>query len=116
MPIQEETEYVAQSSSNEHVAGSQGVDIRPFRIHIADEELVDLRRRITATRWPDRETVTNRSQGVRLAQMQSLVHYWQTEYDWRIVEAKLNALPHFVTEIDGLDMHFIHVHSRHPNA
>jgi pimeloyl-ACP methyl ester carboxylesterase len=81
-----------------------------------EEALADLRRRITATRWPDRETVLDQSQGVKLAQIQSLVHYWQTEYDWRKVEAKLNALPQFVTEIDGLDIHFIQVRSRHPHA
>jgi pimeloyl-ACP methyl ester carboxylesterase len=90
--------------------------IRPFSIQFPDEALVDLRRRIVNTHWPDRETVTDRSQGVRLAQIQSLVHYWETEYDWRKVEAKLNTLPQFITEIDGLDIHFIHVRSRHTNA
>ena len=92
------------------------VEIRPFHISFPEEELVDLRQRITATRWPDRETVTDQSQGVKLAQIQPLVHYWETEYDWRKVETKLNALPQFVTEIDGLDIHFIHVRSGHPNA
>jgi pimeloyl-ACP methyl ester carboxylesterase len=77
---------------------------------------VDLRQRIAATRWPDRETVKDQSQGVPLAKLQELVRYWGTDYDWRKVEAKLNALPQFVTTIDGLDIHFIHVRSRHPNA
>ena len=90
--------------------------IRPFRVNVAEDDLVDLRRRIAATRWPDRETVADQSQGVRLATTQQLVRYWQTEYDWRKVEARLNALPQFVTEIDGLDIHFIHVRSKHENA
>ena len=90
--------------------------IRPFHINIPEEELVDLRRRIAATRWPDRETVPNQSQGVQLATMRELAHYWSTEYDWRKAEAKLNALPQFVTTIDGLDIHFIHVRSREKNA
>ena len=90
--------------------------IRPFRINIPEEDLVDLRRRIAATRWPDRETVTDQSQGVPLAKLQELVRYWGTDYDWRKAEATLNALPQFVTEIDGLDIQFIHVRSRHANA
>jgi pimeloyl-ACP methyl ester carboxylesterase len=90
--------------------------IRPFRVNVAEDDLVDLRRRIAATRWPDRETVADQSQGVRLETTQQLVRYWQTEYDWRKVEARLNALPQFVTEIDGLDIHFIHVRSKHENA
>jgi len=90
--------------------------VRPFRINVPEEALVDLRRRVVATRWPDRETVTDRSQGVQLAKIQELVRYWGTDYDWRKVEAKLNALPQFMTEIDGLDIHFLHVRSRHPNA
>ena len=90
--------------------------IRPFRIEVPEEELVDLRRRLVATRWPERETVTDDSQGVRLAVMQDLVHYWATGYDWRKVEAELNALPQFITGIDGLDIHFIHVRSKHENA
>jgi pimeloyl-ACP methyl ester carboxylesterase len=88
--------------------------IRPFHINIPEEELVDLRRRIAATRWPDRET--DQSQGVQLSTTQKLAHYWQTDYDWRKIEAKLNALPQFITEIDGLDIHFIHVRSKHENA
>ena len=90
--------------------------IRPFHVEVPEEALVDLRRRLAATRWPDRETVTDQSQGVQRAKIQALVNYWQTDYDWRKAEAKLNALPQFVTNIDGLDIHFIHVRSRHPNA
>ncbi|WP_031197413.1 epoxide hydrolase family protein [Mesorhizobium sp. L103C131B0] len=90
--------------------------IRPFRIHVADADLVDLKRRLKATRWPERETVNDTTQGVRLATMQALTHYWETEYDWRKCEAYLNGLPQFVTEIDGLDIHFIHVRSKHTNA
>ena len=90
--------------------------IRPFRINIPDSALQDLRRRIAATRWPTRETVTDRSQGPQLAALQALVHYWGTGYNWRKGEAKLNALPQFMTTIDGVNIHFIHVRSRHPNA
>jgi len=90
--------------------------IRPFHVDVPEKALVDLRQRIAATRWPDRETVTDRSQGAQLAKIQALVRYWGTGYDWRKAEAKLNALPQFVTKIDGLDIHFIHVRSRHPNA
>jgi pimeloyl-ACP methyl ester carboxylesterase len=90
--------------------------IRPFHVHVSDEALTDLRRRIVETRWPDRETVSDRSQGAQLAQLQRLVRYWGTDYDWRKAEAKLNALPQFVTTIDGVDIYFIHVRSRHPNA
>ena len=90
--------------------------IRPFHINIPEEELVDLRRRIAATRWPEQETVTDQSQGVQLATMQKLADYWTKDYDWRKVEARLNALPQFVTNIDGLDIHFIHVRSKHPDA
>jgi pimeloyl-ACP methyl ester carboxylesterase len=90
--------------------------IRPFHFTASDEALADLRRRISATQWPERETVTDASQGVQLATMQKLAKYWATDYDWRKVEAKLNALPNFITEIDGLDIHFIHVRSKHPNA
>jgi pimeloyl-ACP methyl ester carboxylesterase len=90
--------------------------IRPFRIEFPDEALSDLRRRISATRWPDRETVSDDSQGVRLALMQEVAGYWGTDYDWRPCEAKLNSLPNFLTEVDGLDIHFIHVRSPHENA
>jgi pimeloyl-ACP methyl ester carboxylesterase len=92
------------------------VEIRPFRVDIPEEALVDLRRRIAATRWPEREVVTDQSQGVQLATVQKLARYWATEYDWRTCEAKLNALPQFITKIDGLDIHFIHVRSKQPNA
>ena len=90
--------------------------IRPFHIDVPEADLVDLRRRLAATRWPDRETIADQSQGVQLAKLQELVRYWGAEYDWRKLETKLNALPQFVTTIDGLDIHFIHVRSRHPNA
>ncbi|WP_205800240.1 epoxide hydrolase family protein [Microvirga terricola] len=90
--------------------------IHPFRTVIPDDALVDLRRRIAMTRWPDKETVTDQSQGVPLATMKELASYWGTDYDWRKAEVKLNAYPQFVTNIDGLDIHFIHVHSPHPNA
>ncbi len=90
--------------------------IRPFTIEIPEADLDDLRRRIAATRWPDRETVDDDSQGVPLGMMQDLARYWQTEYDWRACEARLNALPNFVTEIDGLDIQFIHVRSKHEDA
>jgi len=90
--------------------------IRPFRIDVPEEDLVDLRRRVVATRWPDRETVADQSQGAQLAKVQELVRYWGTDYDWRKIEATLNALPQFVTTIDGLDIHFIHIRSRDPNA
>ena len=90
--------------------------IRPFSFHASEAELTELRRRINATRWPERETVTDFSHGVQLAFIQELARYWATEYDWRKVEARLNALPNFVTEIDGLDIHFIHVRSKHENA
>ncbi|MFZ5784240.1 MAG: epoxide hydrolase family protein [Pseudomonadota bacterium] len=89
--------------------------IRPFRVETPDGQLSDLRRRIEATRWPDKETVSDGSQGVPLATMQKLARYWLADYDWRKVEARLNELPQFVTEIDGLDIHFIHVRSRHDN-
>ena len=90
--------------------------VRPFRANIPTEALADLRRRVAATRWPDKETVADASQGAQLAQMQELFRYWASDYDWRKAEAKLNALPQFVTTIDGVDIHFIHVRSKHPNA
>jgi pimeloyl-ACP methyl ester carboxylesterase len=91
-------------------------EVRPFRIDVPEAALVDLRRRIAATQWPEKETVADQSQGVPLAMIQELARYWATDYDWRKVEAKLNALPQFMTEIDGLDIHFIHVRSKHENA
>jgi pimeloyl-ACP methyl ester carboxylesterase len=90
--------------------------VRPFHVNVPEEQLLDLRRRVKSTRWPDKETVTDPSQGVQLATLQQLVHYWQTGHDWRKVEARLNALPQFITEIDGVDIHFIHVRSKHKNA
>src|SRR5258705_7672505 len=87
--------------------------IRRFHVKVPDAELVELRRRINATRWPERETVTDASQGVQLATIQALARYWATDYDWRKIEARMNALPQFMTEIDGLDIHFIHVRSQH---
>jgi len=90
--------------------------IRPFSVNIPEEDLFDLRRRLAATRWPDREIVADQSQGVQLTTVQQLVRYWQNDYDWRRIEARLNSLPQFVTEIDGVDIHFIHVRSRHENA
>ena len=90
--------------------------IRPFHVNVPEADLTELRRRINATKWPERETVTDASQGVQLATIQKLARYWATEYDWRKCEAKLKALPNFMTEIDGLDIHFIHVRSKHENA
>jgi len=90
--------------------------IRPFVVDVPEAELTELRRRIAATRWPERETVTDDSQGVPSSLMQELAHYWATDYSWRACEKKLNALPHFITEIDGLDIHFVHVRSKHKNA
>jgi pimeloyl-ACP methyl ester carboxylesterase len=90
--------------------------IRPFHVNVPEAELTELRRRINATKWPERETVTDASQGVQLSTMQQLARYWATDYDWRKIEAKMNALPQFMTEIDGLDIHFIHVRSKHENA
>jgi pimeloyl-ACP methyl ester carboxylesterase len=94
----------------------EGVAVRPYRIDVPEEDLVELRRRIAATRWPSKELVEDRSQGVQLATVQELTRYWTTDYDWRKCEERLNALPQFVTEIDGVDIHFIHVRSRHEDA
>src|SRR4051812_35809012 len=91
--------------------------VRPFRVDsVSDTDLTDLRRRISSTRWPDREYVADATQGVQFATMQKLARYWGTQYDWRKCEARLQALPHFITTIDGLDIHFIHVRSKHTNA
>ena len=97
-------------------AAAGDASIRPFTVSISQDEITDLRRRIAATRWPDKETVPDQSQGVQLATMQKLADYWATDYDWRKCEAKLNALPQFITEIDGLEIHFIHVRSKHEEA
>jgi pimeloyl-ACP methyl ester carboxylesterase len=97
--------------------GGSGADaIKPFHVHFSDDSLADLKHRIVATRWPDKETVTDQSQGVQLATVQKLARYWATDYNWRKVEATLNALPQFTTEIDGVQIHFIHVRSKLPNA
>jgi pimeloyl-ACP methyl ester carboxylesterase len=107
----------AASLLPEHLAAAtEDSAIRPFHINVPEADLVELRRRVKAPRWPDRETVTDPSQGVQLATIQKLAKYWSTDYDWRKCEAKLKALPHFITKIDGLDIHFIHVRSKHENA
>ena len=93
-----------------------GNDVRPFKISFPEEALTDLRRRIMATMWPDREQVPDTTQGVQLATMQDLARHWAGDYEWRRIEARLNAVPNFITEIDGLDIHFIHVRSPHENA
>jgi pimeloyl-ACP methyl ester carboxylesterase len=111
-PAQKEN-TMAQTSATQ---AADKTAIRPFQVNIPDAELAELRRRINSTRWPDRETVTDESQGVPLATIQELARYWATDYDWRKCEAKLNALPQFIAEIDGLDIHFIHVRSKHENA
>ena len=97
-------------------SSADAVAIRPFRVEIPEGALDDLRRRIAATRWPTKELVADRSQGVQLATLRELARYWATDYDWRRCEAELNALPQFTTEIDGQDIYFIHVQSRHENA
>jgi pimeloyl-ACP methyl ester carboxylesterase len=108
------TQTVATPQSNKQADKNA---IRPFpKVNVPEAELTELRKRINATRWPDRETVTDATQGVQLATTQALANYWANEYDWRKVEARLNALPQFITEIDGLDIHFIHVRSKHENA
>lgn len=105
---------LALTASMAHAATSEA--IRPFHVKVPQKALADLRQRIAATRWPERETVPDSSQGVQLEKLQALVRYWRTRYDWRKLERKLNALPQFVTTIDGVDVHFIHVRSRQPNA
>ncbi len=114
MSVQTPTMSTSRRADREQAVDMTG--IRPFRVDVPESELTDLRTRINATRWPERETVTDASQGVQLATMQKLAHYWATDYDWRKVEAKLNAPPHFITKIDGLDIHFIHVRSKHAGA
>ena len=110
------TRAVPAAESGASAAQPGGTGVRPFHVGVPDAALVELRQRIAATRWPDRETVGDRSQGAQLAKLQELLRYWGTGYDWRKLEARLNALPQFVTTIDGVDIHFIHVRSRHPNA
>ena len=118
IPVYSQTSNAGNSYADPTKTVTRGDDtsIRPFRIHVPQASLTDLHRRLAATRWPDDETVADRSQGVKTATMKELVRYWQTSYDWRKVEARLNALPQFVTTIDGLDIHFIHVRSKHANA
>ena len=115
------TALAVQGQMNEEIQGppakaAMGEEIRPFKLHVQDADLKDLRRRILETRWPKKENVADASQGVQLATMQKLAHYWSTDYDWRKVEAKLNSLPQFTTNIDGVDIHFIHVRSKNKNA
>jgi pimeloyl-ACP methyl ester carboxylesterase len=109
-------EVVTGSRQLTEAATPDGDSIRPFYVHVSEKAVVDLRRRITATNWPERETVMDASQGVQLSTMRELASYWKTDYDWRKVEARLNALPQFTTSIDGLDIHFIHVRSKNPGA
>jgi len=111
-----DTEAVAVAKSPATRQAAEDGSIRPFAVRMPEAKLQDLRRRIAATQWPEKETVANDSQGVPLALMQDVSRYWAMEYDWRNVEAKLNALPQFITKIDGLDIHFIHVRSKHANA
>jgi pimeloyl-ACP methyl ester carboxylesterase len=118
-PISTETKDSKRDRSAIPLAPSEGSEketIRPFEFRASDEDLADLKRRIEATRWPERELVGDGTQGVQLALMQKLANYWATDYDWRRCEAQLNALPNFITEIDGLDIHFIHVRSKHEDA
>src|SRR5262245_31290185 len=106
----------AASMLSWRAAAASDAAIRPFRVNVPDADLADLKRRLAATRWPDRETVPDHSQGARLENLQALVRHWATGYDWRKGEAKLNAYPQFITNVDGIDIHFIHVRSRHATA
>ena len=110
------TSTATSTSGITQVKAGDKTAIRPLRVHASEAQLADLKRRVQATKWPERETVFDASQGVQLATMQKLARHWSTAYDWRKVEARLNAVPNYVTEIDGLDIHFIHVRSKHPNA
>ena len=110
------TKSLPQRSASKGPVAARSAKIRPFHPHFPGSALVDLRKRVAATRWPERETVNDATQGVQLATMQKLARYWAADYDWRKVEARLNALPQFVAAIDGLDIHFIHVRSKHANA
>src|SRR5262245_16568553 len=107
---------VGASSAPLAAAEDHGTAIRPFRVNVPKADLADLRRQLATTRWPTKELVGDRAQGVQLATLKALVDYWRTDYDWRKAETKLNAFPQLVTKIDGVDIHFIHVKSRHPNA
>jgi pimeloyl-ACP methyl ester carboxylesterase len=115
-PAADGAQTFAPVSATASAQPNEDRSIRPFRVNIPEEQLVDLRRRIAATRRPDQETVNDQSQGIQLAKIKPLVAYWGTGYNWRKAEAKLNALPQFVTKIDGVDIHFVHVRSKHPNA
>jgi pimeloyl-ACP methyl ester carboxylesterase len=108
--------FLSNAQTGVSVNPSPNEAIRPFEVHIPEKKLVDLKRRVLTTQWPEKENVNDESQGVQLATMQALAKYWTTQYDWRKVEARLNALPQFVTAIDGVDIHFIHVRSKHKNA
>src|SRR5215204_260207 len=116
VPAQQPARAGAVARSAAGAFAGEGDSIRPFRVKVPQEALDDLRRRLKATRWPDKETVPDTSQGARLEQLQELVRYWGTDYDWKKAEAKLNAFPQFKTRVDGVDIHFIHVRSRHPHA
>ena len=107
---------MSQTTTTDSEAPAENGAVRPFTVDIPEEQIAELRRRIAATQWPERETVSDSSQGVPLKTMQELARYWAADYDWRKCEAKLSELPHFITEIDGLDIHFIHVRSKHDNA
>src|SRR6516225_8560584 len=110
-PVSAGSEPSESQTLGDEMPAEDNNTIRPFQVAFPDADLTELRRRVNATRWPERETVTDDSQGAPLAMMQDLASYWGTDYDWRKCEAKLNALPNFITEIDGLDIHFIHVRS-----
>src|SRR4030095_4899297 len=112
--VMQDTVSDAQSGTSVKTMGADA--IRPFSVHFSDADLKDLRQRILATKWPKKEPVADATQGVQLATIQKLAHYWVTDYDWRKFEAKLNALPQFITNIDGVDIHFIHVRSKEKNA
>ena len=111
-----DTEAVAVAQAPATREAAEDASIRPFTVHVPEAKLQDLRQRIAAAQWPEKETVADDSQGVPLALTQDVSRYWATEYDWRKVEARLNALPQFITRIDGLDIHFIHVRSKRANA
>jgi pimeloyl-ACP methyl ester carboxylesterase len=114
--VDDEIYFAIKLEADMQMATTKSDAIRPFSFDVPEADLTDLRKRINATKWPEGETVTDQSQGVQLATIQKLAHYWGTDYDWRRCEAQLKTLPHFITEIDGLDIHFIHVRSKHDNA
>jgi hypothetical protein len=116
VPTAEPSVIVFPKEGQSAELGVEDPAIRPFSFHASDEDLAELKRRVAATRWPDRETVDDDTQGVQLATMQKLASYWATDYDWRKVEARLNSFPNFITKIDGLDIHFIHARSMHENS